>query len=80
MFLLKLQVGEANKIYSWCCKEFGKEFIMWKYFYGGGYVYSDGDKDQRFIIKSTEYIVLFELTWGELRSERDLVDRNPLFL
>ena len=70
-FLLTLYPGEANKICRWCQEQFGEEFLHWKYVYGGGYAYVNGNMDQTFIIKGIENIVLFELTWGEYKSSRD---------
>lgn len=69
-FLLKLEPGYATKIHKWCTEQFGEELISWKYVYGGGCTYSDGMMDQTFIIKDIDNIVLFELTWGELKSNK----------
>jgi hypothetical protein len=71
-YLLKLHPGQANEVYAWCRNQLGEEFINWKYIYGGGSCYvSTGEIDQTFIIKGIENIVLFELAWSELKSQRD---------
>jgi hypothetical protein len=72
-FILKLKLGKATEIYKWCELQFGREHLDWTYVYGGGANYSStGEIDQTFIIKGIDNIVLFDLTWSDLKSDYKL--------